>query len=112
MSPEQMFIVEMAWILVWLVSILAVGGTVVGLAAFYKTGRGGAKTFGYIFSRGNLLKLLIAMAIVLIAAVLNIIGKIGAEAVVSILSGIASYVLGSASASRPKTDADEGEPER
>jgi hypothetical protein len=32
--------------------------------------------------------------------------------VVSILSGIASYVLGSASASRPKTDADEGEPER
>ncbi|HYD98692.1 MAG TPA: hypothetical protein VEH84_04870 [Alphaproteobacteria bacterium] len=104
MSQEQNFIIELAWIMFLIVSVLTAGGTVIGCVAFYKANRGTAKSFTYLMSRSGITQLVVAAMIVVVAVVLNVIGRIGPEAVVSILSSIAAYILGNASAARSKTN--------
>jgi hypothetical protein len=74
-------------------SLLIIGTTIMGGIAFYK-GKETADAFATIIQHGNMLQML-AVALIIVAVIgLALLDKINAEAVVSILSGIAGYVLG------------------
>lgn len=68
--------------------------TIVGSIAFFRSTRGSAKTFSLLLQRAGALQLVTVMTIIAGACILTIIGKINSEGIVSILSGIAGYVLG------------------
>jgi len=88
--------------------------TIIGGIAFWKAQKGAAKTFSLLLQRANALQMLAVILIIVSAVLLSIMGKITPEAVVSILSGVAGYVLGGVT--RPnnqqdvETDADEDSP--
>ena len=67
---------------------------IVGGIAFWKTEKGGAKTFSLLLVRANALQMLAVILIVISAIILRLANAISSEAVVSILSGVAGYVLG------------------
>jgi hypothetical protein len=75
-------------------AICVVGITIVACVAFYKNE---GKTFSLLIQRSGALQLVTVLTIILAAAFLTVIGKITTEGIVSILSGIAGYVLGGAS---------------
>jgi len=78
-----------------LIGVGIMGGfTIVGAIAFWKTEKGGAKTFTMFFQRGVALRMLTVGAIVVGAIFLALAGTIKESSVVAILSGIAGYVLG------------------
>jgi len=77
------------------VGLVVLGGTIVGSIAFWRAAEGQARTFSMLLQRANALQILTAILIVIAACALIITGDIQEEAVVSILSGVAGYVLGS-----------------
>ena len=77
-----------------IIAIIVAGGTVVGSIAFWRTQQGAAKTFSLLLQRANALQMLAVLLIILAAFALRILELINAEGVVSLLSGIAGYVLG------------------
>ena len=68
--------------------------TLVGGIAFWRTHSGAAKTFSLLLRRANALQMLAVILIIVAAVALRMTNGISAEAVVSLLSGIAGYVLG------------------
>jgi hypothetical protein len=70
-----------------------VTAALVGAIAFYK-GKDTAQEFTLLVQRANITQMVAIVLIILAAAGLRILDKISAEAVVSILSGVAGYVLG------------------
>jgi uncharacterized membrane protein len=68
--------------------------TIVGAIAFWKSEKEQAQTFSFLLQRANALQMLTVILIIVAAVVLRATNGINAEAVVSILSGIAGYVLG------------------
>jgi hypothetical protein len=74
--------------------IIAVCATVVGSVAFYPTERGAARTFSLLIERAGALQLITVLSIIAAACLLTLLGRISSEGIVSILSGIAGYVLG------------------
>jgi hypothetical protein len=74
--------------------LIVIGFTIVGAIAFWRTDKGGAKTFSMLLQRASVVQMLAVLLIILAATGLRIMDKIGAEALVSLLSGIAGYVLG------------------
>jgi hypothetical protein len=74
--------------------IAVIGFAAVGAIAVWK---GTAESFGTILQRANIVQMLTVVTIIMAAFVLRVVDKIDSEAVVSILSGIAGYVLGAAS---------------
>lgn len=87
---------------------LVVGGiTIIGGIAFYRAQQGTARTFSLLIQRADATRLIAVMAIVVAAFVLAMLDKINATGVVSILSGIAGYVLGGANATSGR-DGDKG----
>jgi hypothetical protein len=73
--------------------LFVIGTSIMGVIAFYK-GKDTADAFTALIQHGNMLQML-AVAMIIAAVVgLGLLDKINAEAVVSILSGIAGYVLG------------------
>ncbi len=78
------------------------GLTIVGAIAFYQAGAGQAKTFTLLIQRAGALQLITVLTIVIGACLLTVLGKINSEGIVSILSGIAGYVLGGLSKSEPE----------
>ncbi|MCL2926043.1 MAG: hypothetical protein MGF17_15910 [Trichodesmium sp. MAG_R04] len=78
--------------------LILIGGIVfnsLGKIAFEKTDKGAAKTFSLLLRRGNFLRIATVLLIVYAALAHSIIsnGKIN-ETVISVLSGIAGFVLG------------------
>ncbi len=82
------------WAIVIVLALAISAFTIVGGIAFYRAGQGQAKSFGLMFERGNFLRLAAAVLIILATILLAALGKLTAEGVASILSGVAGYVLG------------------
>lgn len=76
---------------IFIVSLIAF--TVIGGIAFSKTNSGGGKTFTFMFDRGHLLSMVTVLAVIIAALFLALTDKLNAGAV-SLLSGVAGYVLG------------------
>lgn len=91
---DQLFVLELGKLFVTSLAIVVIGGTIIGAIAFWRAGQGTAKTFSLLIQRGNLLKLLTVLCIVVAATMLAVLGKIQPEGITAILSGIAGYVLG------------------
>ena len=91
--PSEYFIETARLATISLVAIVT-GLTIVASVAFYRTDRGTAKIFSSLVLRAGALQLVTVLAIVVGACFLTVIGKINSEGIVSILSGIAGYVLG------------------
>ena len=91
------------WAVVIILSFGFVSFTVVGGIAFFRAGQGQAKSFGLMFERGNFLRLATAVLIILATVLLAALGKLTAEGVASILSGVAGYVLGGLDRQQQKT---------
>jgi hypothetical protein len=85
---------SVVWAIVILFGMAIVGFTIVGSIAFYRANQGQAKSFSLLFERGNFLRLATAVLIIVATIFLAAIGKLNAEGVASILSGVAGYVLG------------------
>jgi len=77
-----------------LVSIVAIGFTLVGLIAVWRTGQDGASSFFRMFERLQVLQLLTVMLVVASATVLALLGILNSNGITGILSGVAGYVLG------------------
>ncbi|MBK7357174.1 hypothetical protein [Propionivibrio sp.] len=82
------------WAIVIVLALAIMSFTIVGGIAFFRAGQGQAKSFGLMFERGNFLRLAAAVLIILATILLAALGKLTAEGVASILSGVAGYVLG------------------
>ncbi len=77
-----------------IVVAVCVSGTIIWSIAFWRGGTGQANTLGLLLQRSQALQMATVILIILGACVLRIINSISSEAVVSILSGVAGYVLG------------------
>jgi multisubunit Na+/H+ antiporter MnhG subunit len=97
MAPEQQFVIEIAKTAMWALLIVSVPFSILGAIAFFKTQNGAAKSFSLLIHRSNALQLLTVLIIIITAFVLTVLDKIDSQAIVSILSSIAAYVLGRAS---------------
>ena len=86
--------------LTWIIIAIVAGATIVGSIAFFRTEKGAAKTFSLLLQRASALQMLAVILIILTAATLRILNLIESGAVVSILSGIAGYVLGGTTKAR------------
>jgi len=73
---------------------LAVCATVVARIAFQRTEKGAARTLSLMIQRAGLLQLLTVQVVVMSVLTLRIVDALGADATVSVISGIAGYVLG------------------
>ena len=73
---------------------------VVGSIAFWRAEKGAARTFSLLLQRANVLQMLAIFLIIVAACVLRLADSINSEAIVSILSGVAGYVLGGTTRSR------------
>lgn len=77
-----------------IIAVIVTGGTIVGSIAFWRTQQGAAKTFSLLLQRASALQMLAVILIILAACALRTLDLINSEAVVTLLSGIAGYVLG------------------
>ncbi|MFA1627620.1 hypothetical protein ACDY96_34320 [Rhizobium mongolense] len=93
------------------VGMVIAGVTVVMSFAFYRTTSGGAASMVHLIERAGVLQMITVLVIVVGAGILATIGKVSAEGIISILSGIAGYVLGNSQRSREraKRETDPGE---
>jgi hypothetical protein len=106
-NPETMRIA--AFYVTIIIAIIAVGATIVGSIAFFKAGSGQAKTFSLLVQRAGALQLITVMSIIGASCFLAVIGKVNSEGVISILSGIAGYVLGGYAAKTRGAKGDDSE---
>ncbi|WP_132534378.1 hypothetical protein [Rhizobium sp. PP-F2F-G48] len=83
-------------------ALIVLGATVVITFAFYKTKAGGAVTLSNMIERAGTLQMITVIVIVVGACILATVGRIQSEGIVSILSGIAGYVLGNATRSHDR----------
>ena len=68
---------------------------ILGIIAFNKTQKGAAVTFSKMFYRSDFLMVLTVILVVLSILVFGLNGTLSENSIVSILSGIVGYVLGS-----------------
>jgi cadmium resistance protein CadD (predicted permease) len=105
-NPEIMRIASLYVTII--IAIIATGATIVGSIAFFRAGSGQAKTFSLLVQRAGALQLITVMSIIGASCFLAVIGKVSPEGTISILSGIAGYVLGGyAARTRGSSDKDE-----
>ena len=91
---RAIFALELMGLMARTVIVVAVCLTVVAWAAFRREGGGAAGPLARMVQRIGALQLLTVQVIVMTVLVLRIIDNLSPEATVSILSGIAGYVLG------------------
>jgi len=77
--------------IVIIVTVIAVCATTIAAIAFLKAE---AEAFSLMVQKAGALQLITVMSIVAAACFLALIGKVAPEGVISLLSGIAGYVLG------------------
>ncbi|GLS18742.1 hypothetical protein GCM10007874_17590 [Labrys miyagiensis] len=75
-------------------AVVVVGVTVVASIAFWRADRDQAKIFALLIKEANTLQLITVLNVIVAVTLLSMLGKIDASGVISILSGIAGYVLG------------------
>jgi hypothetical protein len=90
MSSHQ-FLLEISFYATVLIAVFLVALTVIASIAFWK---GEAKTFTTVVLNSYPLQMLTICLIIFAATALRMLELIQTEAIVSILSGIAGYVLG------------------
>ncbi|MDR2195547.1 MAG: hypothetical protein LBE50_02935 [Gallionellaceae bacterium] len=96
---EMLRIVVCAFASVLIVALIAFA--IIGRTAFSKVERGAGKSFGFMFSRGNFLRISTVVFCIFAVVVLAITGKLS-DGAIAVLSGIAGFVLGGTSTnSRP-----------
>lgn len=108
MTTDAAALTTLAFYTTIIVIAVTLGTTIVGGIAFWRAQKGQAKTFSLLLQRANALQMLAVILIIVAAVVLRIGNGISAEAVVSILSGVAGYVLGGVKwkQSEPDTETD------
>lgn len=84
-----------------LVGILAIGFTLVGMIAVWRTDKEGAGAFFRMFERLQVLQLLTVMLVIASATVLAMLGILNSNGITGILSGVAGYVLGGLNSANP-----------
>lgn len=104
MQPETELLSRLGLCLTIMVVVVSVCATIIGGIAFWKTEKGGAKTFSLLVQRASAIQMATVVLIILGACSLRMLNLISSEAVVSILSGVAGYVLGGVSRSSAKND--------
>lgn len=86
------------------ISVLLVSSTVITAIAFWRTTENSTRTFTRFYEQGAALRLITVGMIIIGSCFLALIGKIGSDAVVAILSGIVGYVLGGSGRAKNKVD--------
>ena len=89
-----------------LIGILAIGFTLIGVIAVWRTEQDGAWAFFKMFERLQVLQLLTVMLVIASATVLALLGILDSNGVTGILSGVAGYVLGGLNRSNPQANPD------
>jgi hypothetical protein len=87
-------VIELLHSLSSMVAILAVGFTLVGAIAVWRTSKDGAWAFFRMFERLQVLQMLTVMLVIASATILAMLGILNSNGVTGILSGVAGYVLG------------------
>ena len=87
-------VIELLHSLSLMVGILAVGFTLVGAIAVWRTSKDGAWAFFRMFERLQVLQMLTVMLVIASATILAMLGILNSNGVTGILSGVAGYVLG------------------
>lgn len=88
-----------------LVGILAIGFSLVGVIAVWRTGKEGAGAFFRLFEKIQVLQMLTVMLVIASATILALLGILNSNGITGILSGVAGYVLGGLNRSGPQTNA-------
>jgi len=90
------FVLQLSLLGVYAVCAVAVGLTIVGAVAFWRAAGGSdaAWAFTRLLERGEAVKMLTIILIVLSVTMLALLGKLESQGVIGILSGIGGYVLG------------------
>ena len=108
-TPDRMtFVLEMLAVLTVAIAVIAICGTVVAVAAFRKVDHGAARTLRQLLQPATLLQMLTVATIIQTVLVLRVFDGLSADATISVLSGIAGYVLGGLM--KPQEAAREQEP--
>jgi mannose/fructose/N-acetylgalactosamine-specific phosphotransferase system component IIC len=87
-------VIELANSLAAIVGILAIGFSIVGIVAIWRTSKDGASAFFRMFERMQILQMLTVMLVIASATLLALVGVLNSNGVTGILSGVAGYVLG------------------
>lgn len=90
-----------AYVFAGVVSVLFISVATIGAIAFYRTQKGGAKTFTLLFERADALRVLTVGVIVIGTVLLGFARGLDSTAVATILSGISGFVLGGVRKSEP-----------
>jgi hypothetical protein len=77
-----------------LVGILAIGFSLVGAVAVWRSGKDAAGAFFRLFEKMQVLQLLTVMLVIASATILALLGILNSNGITGILSGVAGYVLG------------------
>jgi hypothetical protein len=91
-TPDRMTFVM--GLLTIALAVIAICGTVVAVIVFRKADHSAARIFGQFMNRAGMLQMLTVATIVQTVLVLRIFDGLSADATISVLSGIAGYVLG------------------
>lgn len=93
MIIDKDFVLALAKIVLWMTITLTAGMTIGSIFAYLK-GKDTADAFARLVERGEVLRIVTVMAIVISTTLLGLINTLDAPAISAILGGIAGYVLG------------------
>jgi hypothetical protein len=94
MNLEPTQLLELARMALWAWIAALASFAAVGCFAFWRTSHGAAKSFTFLLTRGDTVRVLTVTGIVFAATFLALSRTIDGATVASVLSGIAGYVLG------------------
>src|SRR5262249_49817367 len=86
------------------VGMITLCTAIVGSIAFWRPQRGAAKTFGLLLERAKVFQMLAVFLIIVAACALRLADSISSEGVISLLSGVAGYVLGGTACRKEKRE--------
>ena len=105
-SDRTRLALELMALMTFATCVLAICVAVVAKTAFARVEKGAASTFTRLVQRSGGLELLTVQTIVMSVLVLAIVGVVDGAASVSVLSGIAGYVLGKGARTEQLSNAD------
>ena len=88
------FIINLMLILAGTMMVAMICAAVVAAIAFNRTGMGAAQAMNEAIQRAGIIQLLTVVAISMSLLILRLLDLVGADATVSVFSGIVGYVLG------------------
>lgn len=88
------FVIQLMTILAITMVAAIICATIVAAIAFHRTRQGAAQALNEAIQRAGVIQLLTVIAISMSLLILRVLDLIGADATVSVFSGIVGYVLG------------------